>query len=1333
MPRFKRKISFKSESFEAASNYIANANDSTRNSGEQAELALAFARRAEERVAYPIPKAGVPWSSTAEQIFLKQLKHWVNLNNLKINKIGELIYKFSKENFASLREVQRDLLSLLSETSEEEIKLIGGYSQAHYNSFVRGVDAPMSWGDLSGLKDFKTGFAFNQKHLMEIMENAGLTLPIRERMSIPISDVYIVDELTDTGDSITPLQSSPCKNLLKKNKVFRHVIVRKEYDYFARSWSSRTSHDAFPNSCISTMTLEIELPSIAQINYLEFEPIGNSTIYIPEDGLSYKSPNGSEVSLSSMKISGEISTRLLFQPITTKYLRVKFEQYGSLGRTDIDVESKKITEINKLLNAAGMTSRHPASVKRVKGRVYDFSLSSIDVGLLAFEPRGIFRSGTPLPVDSPIGMSLSLSTEQISPVAAFDTYQNATSLPEGKALMEAYVGAKLYGGKLNASSVEAVAKALPMQSSVSAKDTLIMDSIFPVPDSYPVQMEYLEFVRDEAKAKLFPRVDPSERVSIESVHITRYEIDHISDGAAAIGALVLDKSPAEAKLLYDNLGIDSSGIPISEIGHLEIPAGRVFDGSNQEHVSAKALWVKAIESAVSPRRSDKTMPISLVFKAPSDDDLEYVMGNLWHRATPVLKDLIRLKPEDFLLLSTGAVWGGTKRFHAGEKVVFFTRTHLFSLEDPAMKTHLGQSLLNTKLLKITVESIENGAQGDIVNLSIEAVRNVMSKGKDELKHLCTKDRALVERFSEINYYANKYRENCYDLFTVGSAGQTTLFPKIDLSQESIDLQYSVNKYWDLYCHALLRSSPIIKSFTYENGLSTFKQTHGRAGTSSYEAAEALHGVSDFSKVDTERVLGVDSWYYDFAASKLNEPDHDKVVAKINNWLVGLPEDGRKPSVSPLPFSSELIASSWFGQTSQAYQRGLIGDFDESFTEDSFNLLSSFLKRRKVCLAWKFTTDKEHNFGIGDLVGFRSNPKGMLDGQQYIVGVEPDAFLVKMFNPDYSPVIKSISPDYCDYAGPYRGSVAFADITNPSLGAQGSPGCNVLGNCEEGCPEGYSCDDDRDSPHFGECVEENNNFKLTKPFEPWQSTKNQYWESDGRAFTGFGTDKHTVYTCGEDNLMAKALEQLPASDLNYTADGDLVTPEGVVSLKDATNICFECAGLDLVNTSIDVFKVGFVAPPIEIYEDDHALVIGEDYDISLDGGARWVGTYPVDGSYKFLTQKALAGLFLVRVYKQNPFSSYWAKYKVEPNQLLVDDGLVFLRNGRVACNEKLQEASGTLSTILIARTRSTNPYLTPLIRNFALKVEENTDALKKSGGLLTTRLLETKRMSTINVD
>ena len=231
-------------------------------------------------------------SSREEDSYLKNIKFQIHAQNLKCIKLSNEIGKSVKTSFADIKEFQKELSSLSSEVKEQEFRLIQNFSKVHFNNFNRGIDAQIGWNDRRFLKDYKTGFSFMEKHLMTAHQGLGLTLPAKEIVEIPISEVSIVHELTNSGDTLRPLKVSDPQNLVRKNKAFFYTIAKKESDTTSRKYKERTSIADFPHSGEPILTIELHFSTVVQINYLSFEPLGNAGVRILNNSIQYRDRYG---------------------------------------------------------------------------------------------------------------------------------------------------------------------------------------------------------------------------------------------------------------------------------------------------------------------------------------------------------------------------------------------------------------------------------------------------------------------------------------------------------------------------------------------------------------------------------------------------------------------------------------------------------------------------------------------------------------------------------------------------------------------------------------------------------------------------------------------------------------------------------------------------------------------------------------------------------------------------------------------------------------------------------------------------------------------------------
>lgn len=399
--------------------------------------------------------------------------------NLKLNLLGELSGSTAQEALAGLRETQRGLLGLDEETTEEEIRILGRYGKVHHNGFAREVDAPLGGEDEEFLTDPKTSYTYPPHLLMEMVTGAGLVLPVRARVEVPVRDVVVVSERTDVGDTLQPLISSSPLDAIRAGALFRHVLVRKEFDGTGRKFPLKTSKDPYPYSAIPTLTLLVELPGTMVVNHLQVESCSAAPVRVSR--LSYLDEATREVELSTLDLSTTAFLELFFEPVAARHLLIEFQQDTPIARTEVDTSSSRARQLNELLQQVGFESRYETPGDQIRGRVHDFSLRNLKLNSIRYEERGIFRS-QPVGVRSVASVELSVEVESLAREEVLDDYNRTAVLPEGQVLQEAYVGARLEDSEGN----------------------LVLDDLVPVPDEYPFQTEYLAPLGTDCRVKLFP-------------------------------------------------------------------------------------------------------------------------------------------------------------------------------------------------------------------------------------------------------------------------------------------------------------------------------------------------------------------------------------------------------------------------------------------------------------------------------------------------------------------------------------------------------------------------------------------------------------------------------------------------------------------------------------------------------------------------------------------------------------------------------------------------------------------------------------------------------------
>jgi hypothetical protein len=479
LPRYKDSIDFTSELLKVAGRRIRDYRYRDISGTDADKRALLYLKQSPEIAIPPRVSGLIPTSSIARAEYLKNMKFTIGSLNAKLKKLEEAVESGSRSAFASLHSLQREIVAAAAEISEEEIKKKTRYSKVHVNASCRDIDAQLQYEDRNWLSDFKTGLSYREKYLANIYPLAGITLPIKSIIDVPLADAVVIDESADVGDSLVPLLCSPARNIFLPDKVFRYIIQRREYDTSSRLYKQKTSFDTYPHNCVATCTIQLELASPAIVNYLCIEPLGCSTLMVRS--ISVITEAGEELEFTTMDISSETLSRFLFQPALAKYVKIKFEQRAPVSKTSLDIEDRETRLVNEVLTSAGLSVRLPTTSEEIQGRLYDFSMKGLALGFVEYQNKGIFR-GHPVAVDSPLGLDLRKEAEAITPVEYFDAYNNTYILPDDEVIVEGYVGALLRDRDGNER----------------------LNALIPVPDSYPMQVEFLAPLGTEARVKLFP-------------------------------------------------------------------------------------------------------------------------------------------------------------------------------------------------------------------------------------------------------------------------------------------------------------------------------------------------------------------------------------------------------------------------------------------------------------------------------------------------------------------------------------------------------------------------------------------------------------------------------------------------------------------------------------------------------------------------------------------------------------------------------------------------------------------------------------------------------------
>ena len=133
---------------------------------------------------------------------------------------------------------------------------------------------------------------------------------------------------------------------------------------------------------------------------------------------------------------------------------------------------------------------------------------------------------------------------------------------------------------------------------------------------------------------------------------------------------------------------------------------------------------------------------------------------------------------------------------------------------------------------------------------------------------------------------------------------------------------------------------------------------------------------------------------------------------------------------------------------------------------------------------------------------------------------------------------------------------------------------------------------------------------------------------------------------------------------------------------------------------------------KVYEDETELVLGEDYEYSLDSKSSWITSYPERKYFLKTKDEKIAGSFYIKILNPNPEKQYSVIYDIEPEQTLVKDKQVYLINEKIKLGREYRENYGYIQNIIICRNSVNDSEEVSLIERYQNVIYENEIIEKK---------------------
>lgn len=462
---FERKETFTSEIIEAAIKRLKDIDNYDFSEISLEKKALDFAKANPSYYPY-IPGNIEVFNSFKKNLGLKNLKYFINLLNIKTEKLEEKTLLQNEYIYSLVKELENESLNLEAFNEEKRIKFFQEASFASFNSFSKDSAFGLKFSNKDFLIDFKTKKLFNQNEICSTIKNLGLSLPIVSKEKIPILDIEVINEETTSGDTEVPLRESPTSNLTDRNKSYHYTVLFKKSD---KKRKYPTEH--------AELTLKIELGSKMPINNIKTSSSSPNPFEMEE--ISYVDESGSRIKINEVSLDGTFESNYIFDLIETDTIFLKFKQVTPVGFST--VASKKEKPLDRILRTANLVSGSSENIEDIEGYVYDISINEIEVNLLTYGERGIFRSELK-EISNATSLNIRESSVIPSLISLSQSYLQEYLVLSDDVLIEKYLGLKFF----------------------NSDGSVLFNNVIPLIDNNYKQTEYLDGDGNQMRLKLFP-------------------------------------------------------------------------------------------------------------------------------------------------------------------------------------------------------------------------------------------------------------------------------------------------------------------------------------------------------------------------------------------------------------------------------------------------------------------------------------------------------------------------------------------------------------------------------------------------------------------------------------------------------------------------------------------------------------------------------------------------------------------------------------------------------------------------------------------------------------
>ena len=234
----------------------------------------------------------------------------------------------------------------------------------------------------------------------------------------------------------------------------------------------------------------------------------------------------------------------------------------------------------------------------------------------------------------------------------------------------------------------------------------------------------------------------------------------------------------------------------------------------------------------------------------------------------------------------------------------------------------------------------------------------------------------------------------------------------------------------------------------------------------------------------------------------------------------------------------------------------------------------------------------------------------------------------------------------------------------------------------------------------------NEIPMEQGFPPYFMGVNPMLTPSGTKFFTLPQDSKDITICYKKDFSIEIfqIEEIPPNKTSY---------KYIVDISDGEETATETKVVDFFNKyNVFVYYYNNQNTFFKVFENERELILGQDYEYSLDEKSSWSSTFPKKEYFLKNKDEKIAGSFYVRIFNPNPEKEYSIMYDIDKSQSLVKNKQVYLINEKLRLGKELRENYGYVQNIIICRNSSNDSEEISLIEKYQNVIFENELKQKK---------------------